>query len=407
MPQQEQKVTVSLRYWPVGPVPPSTERLKDLMPIELKDLHDNYRHLRCVCYFHVIYLQVGGGARMRVKDCSGKDGLVWSHIDYPCPGDEQALAAGTIIAVKEPVARLKTSPAGDQQASYVFVDSPSDILRISKYAPGTTHFFPQLSAPKHGDYLAAGHQALSNPMDAIDIYSQGITSLQFDIDTMMEKMRNGTYTDQEPEKFDYDAIGWMSRTVDLYIHRARAYIAAKIYPEALGDLLFGTNTRDAVKRQRVLEDLCRVFLELNYVQAAQIFAKHLLLHAPDKTAGQNIYAEVQLTVRQLFGNIDLDALASDDSKSCATFVGDIHTGDSMIHRRGIFAEQKFAKDDLLLCEKPVAVHQHSSESETSLEQLIASSVISSEPKARQLFDLFDGNSRQENSITDEAVTYDT
>ena len=109
---------------------PSTTQLSALQLTTLKEiqLQRDSRHVGKAISLAIRSISISNGTTLVVQDSAGERGSVWSLIEYPCPGGEDSLSQGTIIAIKEPYYGLSIN--GNLP---ICVHHPSDIVRVSKY----------------------------------------------------------------------------------------------------------------------------------------------------------------------------------------------------------------------------------------------------------------------------------
>jgi hypothetical protein len=202
---------------------------------------------------------------------------------------------------------------------------------------------PHLAGPDYEDFEKAGNAAfaLGNPMEAIDIYTEGIK-------------RAGPMPTEELVATDTLA--------NLVIKRAFTYLRLELYHKALPDAL------DIIKQRMFNPQAVRlastITIKAGKYLGATNFTEGLLLIQPHNDVNRRIDAEARAKLRQSEGEIDLNEIAKSmkqahDVADIANFFGDFRIRKSKLHGRGVFATSRIKQGELLLCEKPIAIqHDH-------------------------------------------------
>ena len=364
--------------------PPSKAKLCELQPIGLWYMVPGRKYFGRVVYVVILWIWMKRGMNMLVADHDDKPGQIWSLIEYPCPGGESAMRKGTILAIKEPY----FGPHMYSRRIFA-IESPTDVVRLSKYDKIAKELFPQYCGPAFDDFSKAGEAAfaIGNFMDAIDIYSEGMRVAN-------SATSNGTSS---------------NRLHTLLLKRGFTYTCLRLHSKALLDftevLIAEPTNREALKQA------CRSCLELERYQAAQCYASGLKALSPEDIGVQKLQLRVFARLRQSLGEFDMKSLVASAKRNqknmdVFTFVGDIELRQSKLGRRGVFAKQSLRAGQLFLCEKPIFIayginssygNEYKAEEKgigtywMSLLQQLASAAMADPFKARQLFELFEGH----------------
>lgn len=381
-----------------GYYPPSTAKLSELYSATLGDLHPDCLHKNVAIYLIIKSVSISNGMNMMVQDAKGREGRLWSMIEYPCPGGKAAMSEGTIVAVKEPYFGVAPDGGHVYHQFAVCVYAPSDITRISKFSLAVAELFPSIAVITQTDHSKAGNALLSNgkPMEAADMYTQGIRVIG---------RRNASEAT-------------IKEMTALYLKRAFASIRVRLYASAVMDLAKVLVVEPT--NQNALRLACNATLEVGKYQAAQCYAAGLMAIAPNDEANQRVHVRVSRRLQQALGNYDLGSIAKattpeDVIKDASTFVGDIEIRKSALHGRGMFAKKRLATGQLLLCEKPLAVcydttrtsFKEFSQRLMAFIQELASSAVADPTRAKKLFTLFDGKGNEAPASVNGTIPYNT
>lgn len=308
--------------------------VSQLQQVTFKGLKEHKRHNGRIIHAVVRSLAWSNGLYMTVVDSAGRDGQIWSLIDHPIPGGEQALSAGVIVAVKEP---LFGRTLNDRIA--VCVHHPTDLLRISKFDPTAVALFPELQRESIKDFISTGDKKEKNNeiFKAIDVYTEGIR--------------------QERTSSNANSA---NNTVlrGLLKKRAMAFSNIGLYALAFADVQDLLNINS--KHRDALRLACTICLALEKYELAKEYAESLGSLGASKQKITNTIDEVMERCKQARGEIDLSAIATSMSKEyevprISDYIGPIKLEDSSFGGRGIFATSKISRGQLLLCEKPLSL----------------------------------------------------
>ena len=372
--------------------PPSTRELLTLRPTTLKKLQRNHRHVGKAIYLTIRSAEIRDGLSLTVQDSEGNDGLVWSLFEFPFPGGKDSVAAGTVVAIKEPFCQHSK----DRDISVCVVHHPTDIVRASKFDPIVVHQFPGLDSKAYDDFLEAGDATTDSPgPETIDIYSDLI------------KLARST---------SGEATGAAKSLSHLLTKRAFAYSFLKLHSQAFIDIAEVLTAEPT--NVGALKLACIATLGFGMYHAAQGYALGLLAQAPNDDDTGELCERVSSRLLQAVGKNDLGLLAKsparyENAKDVPTFVRDIEVRKSSLGGRGVFAKNNITRGQLLLHEKSLAISYGSTgtsfraglnnllgekgdwvsqDTMEFLQQLV--SVAATDPRlADQLFNLFDGKER--------------
>ena len=290
----------------------------------------------------------------------------------------------TIVAVKEPIFG---SYLYGQNA--VAVQQPTDTIRISKYDSMAKALFPKYKSPAFTDSSKDGDTAFTSGkiMDAVDIYTEGIQSLRQTL----------------------GSEGTSESLHALLLKRGFAYTRVDLHSKALMDFI--EILIAAPTNRKALKLACISCLKLGKLQAAQCYSSGLYALTPTDVESQKICAKVSTRLDQANGKFNFRSLVEATKRGeldldVSNFAGDIEVRQSALGGRGTFAKRALQAGQLLLCEKPIVAAYDTTKSSfgngnevdmygigrrwMSILQQLAITAIEDPRKARQLFNLHDG-----------------
>ena len=254
-----------------GRYPPSISKFSTLERITFKTLRSSGRYTGTVIYLVTRSVSISDGMTIAVQDSDGIEGLVWSLIEYPWPGGKTSIAEGTILAVKEPY--YGVSITGRLS---LCVRHPTDLVRLSKFEHIVAQQLQRFAGGDLADFAKAGDIAFLSGklMEAVDIYSEGIT-----------RIRKAIATENVTSE----------KLLMLLVKRASAYVRLRLHSYAIKDATEVLTVDPA--HQAAQRVACAAALEVHEYNAAQGYALALKAQGSNEQANRKLCEKVSVRVQ--------------------------------------------------------------------------------------------------------------